>query len=96
MAPKKKVGSFDDDVGKHFLEVSREQWKRDEFRDKINSIIREHENTNDFTVAVEKVVERYQKIKTSERVMWIVIGVVGAGITAIVTLVINNLDKVVK
>lgn len=48
-------------------------------RQRIISIIKEHENTRDFETAVSDVVERYLKIKTSERIGW-AIGIIAAGI----------------
>lgn len=52
-------------------------------RQRILAIMKEHEETRDFETAVAGVVERYIKIKTSERVYWLIGAIVLAIIAAL-------------
>jgi len=60
-----------DDVDESLLKKAQAQWFHDDFRKRVLDLVCEHEGTRIFEEAVSEVVTRYLKIKTSERVFWI-------------------------
>lgn len=56
-------------------------------RQRILTIMKEREGTTDFEDVVFKIIEKYLKIKTSERLLWIV-GIIG---TAFISMYITKL-----
>lgn len=63
------------------LKKAKEQWMHEDFRKHVLELVVEHEDTGAFEDAVSKVIGRYIKIKTSERVFWIgalILGAIGS------------------
>lgn len=59
-------------------------------RQRILAIMKEREGTTDFEEVAFKIIEKYLKIKTSERVIWIIGIIVAVVISAYITKTIST------
>lgn len=80
--PNKKSQEFNERIsgsaGEQLLKQAQEQWNHEDFRKRVLELVVEHEGTRGFEDAVSDIIERYIKIKTSERVFWF-IGIIVVG-----------------
>jgi hypothetical protein len=72
------------DKSEEILKKAQDQWNHEDFRKRVLVLVTEHVGTRAFEESIDGIIARYIKIKTSERVFWIIGAIVIAGITFLI------------